>query len=78
LRIDEQVIQNIDPRQRSRREAWVELGEADGGPVSQCNVNDRLVVFKSLQQEFSNSLKLTWLPVELAIAIEERHQAIEV
>jgi adenosyl cobinamide kinase/adenosyl cobinamide phosphate guanylyltransferase len=71
--MDEQVIQNINPRQRSRRKAWVELGETDGGAVLQRNENDRLVVFESLQQELSNAIKLTWFPVELAIAVEERH-----
>jgi hypothetical protein len=78
LRFNKEVIENINPRQRSRRRARVELGEANGRTISQGDENDGLVVFKPIPEEVSNSIRLARLAIELAVAVEERHQVIDV
>ena len=74
----EKVIENIDPCQCSRRKAWIELCEADGSFATPSNENNGLIVLKAIQKEPSNSIGLACLPVELTVAIEQRHQAINI
>ncbi len=75
---DEKVVQDKGAGQAGGRKAGVELGEATGDAVHERQENDGLVVVKAGTQEFTRTVGVGRLPVELAVGIEEGNEDIQI
>jgi len=73
-----EVVQDEGPRGPDRREAWIELDEADRRLAFHRQEHHRLAMPEALAQETAGPLGVGRLAVELAIAVEQRGDQVEV
>jgi len=74
----EQIVQNQDRRHGAGAEARVELCEAGGRRIQECQEDDGLVVAESVQEKPARSPQIARLAVELAVGLEQRNDEIQV
>jgi hypothetical protein len=75
---NEKIIQGKHPRQFNRREAWVELCEADRMPIARGQEQDRLSMIEALMQEREAGREIPRLALKLSVLVKQVSQCLKV